>query len=136
MAPDLFQYLLNIVFPSITKKDAKFRKAIQPAERSCLAIHYLEYGGSQQSLSFWFRIGRSTISGIINETCAAILGRGGSAHGRIFLRPIQSSVDSAQVIVRAANVLHNSLRQANSAGYYPGRSANSYNSTGKLKEGE
>ena len=60
-------------------------------------------------------------------------GEGGSAHGRIFLRPIQSSADSAQVI---ANVLHNFLRQANSAGYYPGRSANSYNSTGKLKEGE
>ena len=71
MSPDSFQYLLNIVGPAITRKDTKFRKAISPAEGLCLTIHYLGYADSQQSLSFSYRIGGSTISVIINETCAA-----------------------------------------------------------------
>ena len=70
MSPDSFQYLLNVVGPATTKKDTRFQKAISPAERLCLRIHYLAYGDSQQSLFFSYRIGRSTISGIINETCA------------------------------------------------------------------
>ena len=70
MSPDSFQYLLNVVGPAITKKDTKFQKVVSPAERLCLTIHYLAYGDSQKSLSFLYRIGRSTISGIINETCA------------------------------------------------------------------
>ena len=72
MLPDSFQYVLNVVGPAITKKYAKFRKAISPAERLCPTIHYLAY--SQQSLSFSFRIGRLTISDIINEICLAIRG--------------------------------------------------------------
>ena len=32
----------------------------------------MAYGGTQQSLSFSFRIAKSTISSIVNETCAAI----------------------------------------------------------------
>ena len=39
-------------------------------------------------------------------------------------------------MVRAAVVLHNFLRQTNSVGYCPGRFVGSYDSTGKLKEGE
>ena len=70
-----FQNLLNVVDPAITKKDAKFRKAISPAERLCLfTVHYLAYGDSQQSLFFSYRFGRSTILSIINETCAASCG--------------------------------------------------------------
>ena len=44
-------------------------------------MHYSTYGGSQQPLSFllseiktYYKIGRSTISDVINETCAAIWG--------------------------------------------------------------
>ena len=72
MPPDSSQYLLNVAGPSITNKDTKFRKAILPAERLYLTIHYLAYGDSQQSLSSSYRIGRSTISGMINGTCEAI----------------------------------------------------------------
>ena len=75
MSPESFKYLLNVVEPLITKKDARFRKAISPAERLCLTLsclHYLAYGGSQQSLSFSFRITKSPISNIINKTCSTI----------------------------------------------------------------
>ena len=52
------------------------------------------------------------------------------------MRPTQISVDPLQIIVRAAVVLHNFLRQTNSAGYCPGGFVDSHDSSGKLKEGE
>ena len=72
MSPESFQYLLNVVGPTISKQDTRLRRSISAAERLCLAIHFLAYGSSQQSLSFCYRIGKSTISGIICETCLAI----------------------------------------------------------------
>ena len=72
MSPESFKYLLNVVGPVIAKKDTRFRKAIPPAERLCLTLHYLAYRGSQQSLSFAYQIAKSTISNVINETCLAL----------------------------------------------------------------
>ena len=72
MSPESFKYLLNVVGPNISKEDTRFWKAIPSAERLCLTLHYLAYGSSQQSLSFSFRIAKSTICSIINETCKAI----------------------------------------------------------------
>ena len=72
MAPDRFEHLLSLVDPIITKKDTRMRKAIGPAERLSLTLHYLAYGDSQQSNSFTYRIGRSTVSKLIRETCDAI----------------------------------------------------------------
>lgn len=72
MSPESFQYLLNVVGPSISKKDTRFRKSISAGERLSVTLHYLAYGGSQQSLQFSYRIGKSSISKIINETCSAI----------------------------------------------------------------
>ena len=72
MFPESFKYLLNVAGPLITKKDTRFRKAISPAERLCLTLHYLAYGGSQQCLSFSFWIAKSTISNIVNKTCSHI----------------------------------------------------------------
>ena len=56
----------------ILKQDTVMRKAIQPAERLSLTLHHLAYGDSQLSNSFQFRVGKSTVSGIICETCSAI----------------------------------------------------------------
>ena len=70
--PESFTYLLNVVGPIMSKEDTRFRKEIPSAERLCLTLHYLAYGTSQQSLSFSFRIAKSTICCIINETCKAI----------------------------------------------------------------
>ena len=72
MSPESFKYLLNVVGPTISKEDTRFRKAIPSAERLCLTLHYLAYGGSQQSFSFSFRIAKSTICSIISEICKAI----------------------------------------------------------------
>ena len=72
MSPESFKYLLNIVGPIISKEDTRFRKAIPSAERLCLTLNYLAYGRNQQSHSFSFRIAKSTICSIINETCKVI----------------------------------------------------------------
>ena len=71
MSPESVKYLLNVVGPIISKEDTRFWKAIQYDERLCLTLHYLPCGGSQQSLSFSFRVSKSTICSIINETCKA-----------------------------------------------------------------
>ena len=72
MSPETFEHLLSLVGPLISKKDTHMREAIGAAERLSMTIHYLAYGDSQQSLSFAYRIARSTVSVIIHDTCAAI----------------------------------------------------------------
>ena len=69
ISPESFKYLLNVVGPITSKEDTRFWKAIPSAERLCLTVHYLAYGGSKQSLSFSFRIAKPTTCSIINETC-------------------------------------------------------------------
>lgn len=72
MSPERFEHLLTLVAPLIIKKETVMRKAIEPAERLSLTLHHLAYGNSQQSNSFEYRIGKSTVSIIIRETCYAI----------------------------------------------------------------
>ena len=71
MSSDRFDHLVRLVEPAITKQNNNYRQPISAAERLCLTIRFLA-SDSQQSLSFAFRIGRSTVSGIIRETCEAI----------------------------------------------------------------
>ena len=72
MSPERLEHLLTLVGPRITKKPCRSRKSISPGERLTLTLRYLASGESQQSLSFSFRIGRTTVSTIVNETCEAI----------------------------------------------------------------
>ena len=72
MSPDRFDHLLNLVVPAITKRESNLRRPISAAEPLFLTTRFLASGDSQQYLSFAFRIGRSTVSGIIKETCKAI----------------------------------------------------------------
>ena len=67
-----FDHLLSIVGPFITKKSTRLRSPISVAERLTLTLRYLTIRDSQQSQSFNFPIGRSTVSAIIRETCDAI----------------------------------------------------------------
>ena len=72
MSPDRFEHLLTLVGPKITKKTTRFRKPISASERLALTLRYLATGESQQSLSFSYRIGKSTVSSIVSETSLAI----------------------------------------------------------------
>ncbi|KAL5457184.1 hypothetical protein EMCRGX_G034429 [Ephydatia muelleri] len=48
------------------------RAEVSPAERLALTLRFLASGDSQVSLSFSFRLGRSTVSTILSETCGVI----------------------------------------------------------------
>jgi len=64
--------LAELIGPYIKKKDTVMRMSIPPSERLALAIRFLATGESFQSLSFQFRIGKATVSGIVTEVCEAI----------------------------------------------------------------
>ena len=87
MSLDMFQHLPTVVSPFITRKDKHMREAIGAPGQLALTIHYLAYGDSQQSLSFGYRISKSSISSIIHETCVAIW----EALNKVYLRPPQHS---------------------------------------------
>ncbi|CAN7980448.1 unnamed protein product, partial [Ixodes pacificus] len=67
-----FDHLLSLVGPLLQKKVTSWRKPIPPAERLSLTIRYLAHGSSQLICSMGYRIGRSTTSLIIRETCLAL----------------------------------------------------------------
>ena len=72
MFPQRFEHLLTLIQSLITKKTTNFREPISPGEQLSIILRFLASGESQQSLSFSFRIGKSTVSGIIRDTCVAI----------------------------------------------------------------
>lgn len=72
VTPERFEHLLSLVGPLITKTNTRMREAISAAERLTLTFRYLASGDDQQSLSFSYRIGRTTLSHIIQETLNAI----------------------------------------------------------------
>ena len=59
-----------------------------------------------------------------------------AARWRIFMRPIQSNIETIDLIVKATICLHNFLRLTNSASYCPSGFVDSYDDTRKIKEGE
>ena len=65
------QVSLNVT-RKIDHLTCRSRDTISPAERIVLTLHYLSTGDSQQLQSFAFRIGRSTVCHIIQETCEGI----------------------------------------------------------------
>ena len=53
-------------------RKCKSRCPISKKERLCLTLRYLASGDSQQSISYNFRIGKTTVHNIVKETCEAI----------------------------------------------------------------
>ncbi|XP_018378016.1 PREDICTED: putative nuclease HARBI1 [Trachymyrmex cornetzi] len=71
MEPALFEKLLQLIRPSITKQSV-VREVISPETRLHITLRYLASGGSMRSLSYAFRVGHNTISKIVSETCEVI----------------------------------------------------------------
>ena len=67
MLPSTLNDLLRLVGPSLTKRTTNFRKPLSPELRIAVALRYLATGESQASLSYNYRIGRSTLCDILNE---------------------------------------------------------------------
>ena len=72
MTRERFSLLLSEIGPSITRQNTNFRQAIPPGERLAITLHFLVTGDAMQTISFSYRVGLSTVAGIINNTCRAI----------------------------------------------------------------
>ena len=72
MSPERYDHIFRLVSPLITKQDTNLREAIPASERLAVMLRFLASGESQQSLSFAYRTGKSTVSRILRETCDAI----------------------------------------------------------------
>ena len=89
MSPERFDHLLSMVAPIITNQDTRFRKAIKAVVWLAITLHFLASGETQQSLSFAYCIGRSTLSRILKETCDTIY----TALAEVYLRPLSTQHD-------------------------------------------
>ena len=72
MSPERFAHLLSLVGPAITRQTTSFRQPIHADERLAITLRYLVTGDSMQTISFSYRVGHSTICGIIDSTCDAL----------------------------------------------------------------
>lgn len=70
MSPIRFQELLSTIRDRI--EHFSNRTPISPAERLAITLRFLSTGDSQQTISTSYRMGKSTVHYIINETCEAI----------------------------------------------------------------
>lgn len=67
-----FEEILALISPLIEKKDTQLRCSIKPIERLSVTLRFLATGETFRSLSFQYRIGERTTSGIVEETCQAL----------------------------------------------------------------
>jgi hypothetical protein len=65
-------FLFEQVHPRLKKIDTNMRDAIAPDLKLALTLHHLAEGTTHSTLSSNFRVGRSTVSEIIYDTCKAI----------------------------------------------------------------
>ncbi|XP_040203443.1 protein ANTAGONIST OF LIKE HETEROCHROMATIN PROTEIN 1-like [Rana temporaria] len=72
MSISTFDFLLDLLTPFLSRQDTNCRDAISPCERLLITLRYLATGNSYSSLQYEFRIGISTISEIVKQTCVAI----------------------------------------------------------------
>ncbi|XP_073404157.1 uncharacterized protein [Dendrobates tinctorius] len=72
MSQESFLDLLGMVEGNIRRRDTQLRRAIPPEERLLVTLRFLATGESLSSLHFQYRLGISTLSGIVADTCRAL----------------------------------------------------------------
>lgn len=73
MSDVIYNQLLNMLRPFITKMDTNMRDSIPANERLAVTLRYLATGRSFEDLKFSSIISPTTISMIVIETCEAIV---------------------------------------------------------------
>ena len=73
MSDPIFQHLLALVSPYITRQDTVMREAISAEQRLVATLRYLATGRSLQDLKFLTGISPQALGLIIPDTCSAII---------------------------------------------------------------
>ena len=71
--PELFDELLGRLRPALTKKDTRYRKALDPGLKLAMTMRHLASGDRYASMKFDFRVPHNTISVCVREVCLAII---------------------------------------------------------------
>ena len=69
MTSQRYLQLLSCVGPSIKRHNTRLREAIHPDKRLAITLRYLVTGDSMQTISCSYRVGHSTVCGIIEDMC-------------------------------------------------------------------
>ncbi|KAM3924778.1 uncharacterized protein RB166_008129 [Leptodactylus fuscus] len=72
MPPEAFDVLMEHLGTHLEHQDTIMRKALSPTERLVITLRFLATGESFASLHLQFRVGISTISGVVRSTCHLI----------------------------------------------------------------
>ncbi|CDQ66740.1 unnamed protein product [Oncorhynchus mykiss] len=56
----------------LTRMDTNYRESISPVERLAFCLRFLTTGDSYRTIGFSFRVGRSTVAGIVPSVAQAI----------------------------------------------------------------
>uniref|UniRef100_A0A9J7YEV0 DDE Tnp4 domain-containing protein n=1 Tax=Cyprinus carpio carpio TaxID=630221 RepID=A0A9J7YEV0_CYPCA len=72
LCPADFDRLLRMIAPLIERQDTTLRQAIGPAERLAICLRFLATGDSYHTISKSFRVGKSTVVGIVPSVATAI----------------------------------------------------------------
>ena len=72
MNKESFDQLLVLVGPAIIKQVIVFREAIKPGLKLAVTLHRLAEGASHSCIAAHYRLGRSTISETIYDTCEGL----------------------------------------------------------------
>ncbi|KAM9539910.1 uncharacterized protein ACWYII_038133 [Salvelinus alpinus] len=67
-----FDHLLQMVGARIARMDTNYRESISPIERLAICLRFLATGDSYSTIGFSFRVGRSTVAGIVPSVAQAI----------------------------------------------------------------
>ncbi|XP_072280749.1 uncharacterized protein [Pyxicephalus adspersus] len=67
-----FDELLRLLSPFLRRQRTNMRMPVSPAERLLLTLRFLATGESFDSLHYQYRLGKSTIHGIVHDTCRRI----------------------------------------------------------------
>jgi hypothetical protein len=73
MSPEMFDGLRQRVGPKITKKDPRFRRALDAGMKLALTLWHLASGDIYASQKFGWRVPHNTQSLVVREDCHAIL---------------------------------------------------------------
>ena len=72
MSLQRLEHLLKMLGPVIQKEDTAFSKSISAEQHLVITLRFLATGVTQQSLSFEYRVEKSTVRNIISEISKAI----------------------------------------------------------------
>ena len=73
MQPEMFDELLNRVWPRIQKYDTLWRNSLEPGVKLAITLRNLAAGDKYQTLQIGFRVTRNTISTFSPELYQAIV---------------------------------------------------------------